>query len=134
MRILGLSCYFHDAAAALLVDGQLIAAAEEERFSRVKHDFGFPTRSIAFCLHRGNLTGADLDYVAFFEKPFIKFERILQTALQTVPKSHAVFRKAMTAWMLDKRWIKSRIRDLSGVPAERILFVEHHQSHAASAF
>jgi carbamoyltransferase len=134
MRILGISCYFHDAAAALLVDGQLVAAAEEERFSRLKHDFGFPARAIQFCLERGRMSGADLDYVAFFEKPFVKFERILQTALATVPRSHAVFRKAMTAWMLDKLWVKSRIRDRLGIDPARILFVEHHQSHAASAF
>src|SRR5690242_18804451 len=134
MRILGISCYFHDAAAALLMDGQLVAAAEEERFSRVKHDFEFPARAIRFCLDRGRVSGADLDYVAFFEKPFIKFERILQTAIATVPRSHAVFRKAMTAWMLDKLWVKSRIRDSLGISADRILFAEHHQSHAASAF
>jgi carbamoyltransferase len=134
MRILGISCYFHDAAAALFDDGLLIAAAEEERFSRVKHDFGFPERAIRFCLQKADITGADVDYVAFFEKPFIKFERILQTALGTVPRSHAVFRKAMTAWMLDKLWVKNRIRDFVGVAPERILFVEHHQSHAASAF
>jgi carbamoyltransferase len=134
MRILGISCYFHDAAAALLVDGRLVAAAEEERFSRIKHDFGFPTRAIRFCLERGKVSGADLDYVAFFEKPFIKFERILQTALATVPRSHAVFRKAMTTWMLDKLWVKSRIRDNLGIDPSRILFVEHHESHAASAF
>jgi carbamoyltransferase len=134
MHILGLSCYFHDAAAALLSDGTLIAAAEEERFSRVKHDFGFPERAIRFCLERGGIAGRDLDYVAFFEKPFIKFERILQTAISTAPRSQAVFRKAMTAWMLDKLWVKSRIRDIVGVPPERILFAEHHQSHAASAF
>jgi carbamoyltransferase len=134
MHILGLSCYFHDAAAALLRDGLLLAAAEEERFSRVKHDFGFPERAIRFCLDRAGISGADLDYVAFFEKPFIKFERILQTSLATAPRSAAVFRKAMTAWMLDKLWVKSRIRDIVGVPPDRILFVEHHQSHAASAF
>lgn len=134
MRILGLSCYFHDAAAAILDDGVLVAAAEEERFSRIKHDFGFPERAIHFCLDRAGIKGADLDYVAFFEKPFIKFERILQTSMATAPRSHAVFRKAMTAWMLDKLWVKSRIRDIVGVPPERILFVEHHQSHAASAF
>jgi carbamoyltransferase len=134
MLILGLSCYFHDAAAALLDDGVLLAAAEEERFSRVKHDYGFPDRAIAFCLEQAGTAGRDLDYVVFFEKPFIKFERILQNALATVPRSATVFRKAMTTWMLDKLWIKSRIRDRLGVPADRILFVEHHQSHAASAF
>jgi carbamoyltransferase len=134
MRILGVSCYFHDAAAALLENGLLVAAAEEERFTRIKHDFGFPSRAIAFCLQQAGIRGADLDYVVFFEKPFIKFERILQTAIATVPRSSTVFRKAMTTWMLDKLWIKSRIRDGLAIPADRILFVEHHQSHAASAF
>ena len=134
MHILGLSCYFHDAAAALLRDGDLVAAAEEERFSRVKHDFGFPERAVRFCLERAGISGADLHYVAFFEKPFIKFERILQTALATAPRSQAVFRQAITTWMLDKLWVKSRIREIVGVPVDRILFAEHHQSHAASAF
>jgi carbamoyltransferase len=134
MRILGLSCWFHDAAAALLEDGRLVAAAEEERFSRVKHDAAFPERAIRFCLDEARVGGRDLDYVAFFEKPFLKFERILQTALATVPASQQAFRQAMTAWMLDKLWIKNRIRDALGIAPDRILFVEHHQSHAASAF
>jgi carbamoyltransferase len=134
MRILGISCYFHDAAAALLEEGILIAAAEEERFSRIKHDYAFPQRAIRFCLDRGRITGADLDYVAFFEKPFVKFDRIVRSAIATAPRSHAVFRKAMTTWMLDKLWVKGRIRDTVGLPDDRILFVEHHQSHAASAF
>jgi carbamoyltransferase len=134
MRILGISCYFHDAAAALLQDGILTAAAEEERFSRIKHDYGFPHRAIRFCLEHGHVTGAHVDYVAFFEKPFVKFDRILRCAISTAPRSHSVFRKAMTTWMLDKLWVKSRIRDSVGVSDDRILFVEHHQSHAASAF
>jgi carbamoyltransferase len=134
MNILGLSCYFHDASAALLRDGQLIAAAEEERFSRVKHDFGFPSRAIQFCLGEGGIDGSQLDYVAFFEKPFVKFDRILQTTFAEVPKSAAVFRQSMTAWLLDKMWVKNRIREALRIPEERILFVEHHQSHAASAF
>ena len=134
MHILGLSCYFHDASAAILRDGQLIAAAEEERFSRVKHDFGFPSRAIAFCLEQAGIRGEDLDYVAFFEKPFVKFDRILNTTFAEVPKSGAVFRQAITAWLLDKMWVKNRIREALRVPDERILFVEHHQSHAASAF
>jgi carbamoyltransferase len=134
MNILGISCYFHDAAAALLRDGVLVAAAEEERFSRVKHDFGFPTRAIDFCLDRGGLDAGDLDYVAFFEKPLLKFERILQTAFAHVPRSGGVFRQAMTAWLLDKLWVKSRIRDATGIAEDRILFIEHHASHAASAF
>lgn len=134
MHILGISCYFHDAAAAILRDGELIAAAEEERFSRVKHDFGFPDRAIRFCLDEAGIEGRALDYVAFFEKPFVKFDRILQTAFANVPKSGGVFRQAITAWLLDKLWIKNRLRDALAIPADRVLFVEHHQSHAASAF
>ena len=132
MHILGLSCYFHDASAVILRDGVLLAAAEEERFSRVKHDFGFPSRAIEFCLQQAGIPGKDVDYVAFFEKPFVKFDRILQTAFAGVPRSGAVFRQAITAWMLDKLWVKNRIRDAVGVPADRIVFAEHHQSHAAS--
>ena len=134
MHILGISCYFHDASAAILRDGQLVAAAEEERFSRIKHDFGFPSRAIQFCLDEAGISGSDVDYVAFFEKPFVKFDRILQTAFAEVPKSAAVFRQAITAWLLDKLWVKNRIRETLRIPPERILFVEHHQSHAASAF
>jgi carbamoyltransferase len=134
MHILGISCYFHDAAAAVLRDGILVAAAEEERFSRVKHDFSFPERAIQFCLASAGITGRDLDYVAFFEKPFVKFERILHTAVAGVPRTSTVFRKAMTAWLLDKLWVKTRIREALGVPPDRILFTEHHLSHAASSF
>jgi len=134
MRILGISCFYHDAAAALLEDGQLVAAAEEERFSRKKHDYGFPRAAIRFCLARGGIRGSDLDYVVFYEKPFVKFERILKTTLQAAPKSWRVFSDAMTTWLLDKLWIKNLIRAEVGVPLERILFSEHHLSHAASAF
>jgi carbamoyltransferase len=122
MHILGLSCYFHDASAAILRDGRLIAAAEEERFSRIKHDFGFPARAVEFCLREAGIRGADLDYVAFFEKPFVKFDRILQTAFAEVPKSAAVFRQAITAWLLDKLWVKNRIRETVGIADDRILF------------
>jgi len=90
MHVLGISCYFHDAAAALVSDGVLVAAAEEERFSRIKHDFNFPDRAIRFCLGEGGLSGRDLDCVVFFEKPFVKFERILSTVLATAPLSGAV--------------------------------------------
>jgi carbamoyltransferase len=134
MHILGISCYFHDAAAALLRDGALVAAAEEERFSRVKHDFSFPERAIRFCLTRGGIAARDLDYVAFFEKPLVKFERILQTTVATAPRSASVFRQAMTGWLLDKLWVKSLLGSTLGVPPDRILFCEHHESHAASAF
>ena len=134
MDILGVSCYFHDAAAALLRDGRLVAAAEEERFTRRKHDYEFPQHAIDFCLGAGGIRGADLDYVVFFEKPFVKFERLLLSALQTFPRSHRVFREAMITWLGDKLWIKHLIQKRLGVPPSKILFCEHHLSHAASAF
>ncbi|MGB2887245.1 MAG: carbamoyltransferase [Candidatus Acidiferrales bacterium] len=134
MHILGISCYYHDAAAALLRDGQLVAAAEEERFSRIKHDFGFPRNAIRFCLEAGGILGSDLDYVAFFEKPFRKFDRILMSVFQTYPQSWKVFREAMIAWMIDKLWVGSTIEAELGIPKEKVLFSEHHLSHAASAF
>jgi len=132
--VLGLSCYFHDAAAALIHDGQLVAAAEQERFSRRKHDYEFPQEAIDFCLRRAGITAADLDHVVFFEKPFVKFERLLLTSLQTFPRSVGVFREAMVTWLGDKLWVKHLIQKKLGVPAARILFSEHHLSHAASAF
>jgi carbamoyltransferase len=134
MYILGISCYFHDAAAALIKDGKLIAAAEEERFSRVKHDFGFPENAINFCLDYAGISGEDLDYVVFYEKPFHKFERILMTTLQNFPKSWKVFREAMITWLGDKLWVKSHIKDKLDIEEKKILFGEHHLSHAASAF
>ena len=134
MNILGISCYFHDAAAALLSDGQLIAAAEEERFTRKKHDYEFPQHAIDFCLRAGGIETADLDYVVFFEKPFIKFERLLLSSMQTFPHSHRVFREAMITWLADKLWIKTLIQKRLGIPPNKILFSAHHVSHAASAF
>ncbi len=134
MRILGISCYFHDAAAALLEDGRLIAAAEEERFSRRKHDASFPTRAIRFCLDTAGIDSRGLDRVVFFEKPFLKFERMFASVLASYPLSLDVFREAMLAWLGDKLWIKNRIVEELGVPASKVLFSEHHLSHAASAF
>jgi carbamoyltransferase len=132
--ILGVSCYYHDAAAALLHDGLLTAAAEEERFSRVKHDYGFRRNAIQFCLDQAGLEGKDLDYVVFFEKPFRKFDRILMTALQTYPQSWKVFRDSMISWMADKLWIGATLQSELGVSKEKVLFCEHHLSHAASAY
>jgi carbamoyltransferase len=132
--ILGISCFYHDAAAALLKDGMLVAAAEEERFSRNKHDSGYPTHAVAFCLEEAGISPDDLDYVVFYEKPLPKFERLLTTALATWPKSTVVFREAMITWLNEKLWIKDRIRRQVSVPPEKVLFVEHHMSHAASAF
>ena len=109
MNILGISCYYHDAAAALLQDGILVAAAEEERFSRKKHDYGFPTHAIDFCLRQGGIVGRDLDFLVFYEKPLVKFERILMTCLGTFPRSWKVFREAMIGWLDEKLWIKNRL-------------------------
>ena len=134
MRILGISCYFHDSAAALLEDGLLIAAAEEERFTRKKHDFEFPHNAIEFCLEQGKISGAHLDYVVFFEKPFVKFDRILRTSLQGFPKTYRMFVQSMRTWLFDKLWIRSLIARTLGIERERVLFSEHHLSHAASAY
>ena len=111
MNILGISCFYHDSAAALLHDGVLVAAAEEERFSRITHDFGFPEEAIAFCLEQGGIEAEDLDYVVYYEKPFVKFERILTTSLQTFPKSYGVFRESMITWLTEKLWVKNLISD-----------------------
>ncbi|MGH7393568.1 MAG: carbamoyltransferase family protein [Candidatus Rokuibacteriota bacterium] len=134
MNILGISCFFHDAGAALLQDGALTAAAEEERFSRKKHDYGFPARAIDFCLRAGRIRGQDLDMVVFFEKPFLKFDRILRSAMASFPRSRGVFQESMIAWMTEKLWIKGQIRQTLGVDESRIFFSDHHMSHAASAF
>lgn len=134
MNILGISCYFHDAAAALLKDGVLIAAAEEERFSRIKHDFEFPENAIEFCLEMGGIEAGDLDYVMFFEKPFIKFERLLLCSMQTFPRSMKLFREAMVTWLGDKLWVKHLLLNKLGIPASKVLFSEHHLSHASSTF
>jgi carbamoyltransferase len=134
MNILGISCYYHDSAAALLVDGELVAAAEEERFSRRKHDFGFPTGAIEFCLAQAGLQGEDLDYAVFYEKPLLKFERILLSTLATYPRSYGVFRESMITWFNEKLWIKSQILTKLNLPEKKLLFVDHHMSHAASAF
>ena len=134
MYILGISCYYHDAAAALLDDGVLVAAAEEERFTRIKHDYNFPHKAIEFCLQQAGITANDLDYVVFYEKPLLKYERILMTTLQTFPQSWGVFRESMITWFNEKLWIKSEILTTLNIPDEKLLFVEHHLSHAASAF
>jgi carbamoyltransferase len=134
MYVLGLSFFYHDSAAALLRDGEIVAAAEEERFSRVKHDFGFPELSVRFCLEEAGITARDLDYVVFYEKPLLKFERIIMTAFRGYPRSWRAFGQAMMNWFGDKLWIKTLIRDRVGVEEKNVLFEDHHLSHAASAF
>src|SRR3990172_1227959 len=134
MNILGISCFFHDAVAALLGDGMLTAGGEKERFTRKKHDYIFPVNAIDFCLETGGIRGEDLDMVVFFEKPFLKFDRILRSAMQTFPRSRRVFQESMITWFTDKLWIKGLIRQKLGVPESKIFFSDHHLSHAASAF
>ncbi|MBK7642010.1 MAG: carbamoyltransferase [Planctomycetes bacterium] len=134
MNILGLSFYYHDSSAALVQDGKLVAAAEEERFSRVKHDSGFPKLAIEFVCKMGRITLDDVDFVVFYEKPFVKFERMLLTAMATFPRSSAVFRESMQRWISDKLWIKSHMARRLEIPASKILFAEHHVSHAASSY
>jgi len=134
MYTLGVSCFFHDAAAALLNDGEVVAAAEEERFTRRKHDYNFPEKAIDFCLRQANISGAEVDSVVFFEKPFLKLERILTTAANTYPSSREVFQKAMTTWLKDKLWIKGLLANYLKLDSKKVIFCEHHISHAASSF
>ncbi len=131
--ILGLSCWYHDAAACLLKDGVILAAAQEERFTRIKHDASFPVHAIAWCLRYAGITANDLTAVAYYDKPFLKFERLLETYLGTVPRSIPSFIKAMPVWLKRKFWIPEIIRKEIGFEGT-LLFCEHHESHAASAF
>ncbi len=133
MTILGISCFYHDSAAALVRDGAIVAAAQEERFSRKKHDAGFPTHAIEYCLREASLTMAEVDYVVFYDKPLMKFERILQTSLAFAPAGIRPFMMAIPLWMKEKLWIPSVIRKNLSYDGP-VLFTEHHESHAASAF
>jgi carbamoyltransferase len=134
MYILGISCYYHDGAAVILKDGELIAAAEEERFSRKKHDASFPKLAIEFCLRKAGITSEELDYVVFYEKPFLKFERIFLNTLSYTPKTRAFFKESMKEWFFDKLWIKSHILTELNINAAKLLFCEHHISHMASSY
>lgn len=133
MYILGISCFYHDAAAVLIKDGKLLAAVEEERFSRIKHDSSFPENAINFCLKYASIKTQDLSYVGFYEKPFIKFERLLQTYLNNAPKGLPSFLEAIPVWAKEKLWIKSFIQKKLDWEKE-IVFIPHHLSHAASSF
>jgi carbamoyltransferase len=133
MNILGISAFYHDSAACLMQDGRIVAAASEERFTRKKHDHDFPINAARYCLRAGGITAADLDYVGFYDKPLLKFERILSTYLATSPRSYASFMKAMPLWLTEKLWTPHAIRKALDYEGP-ILFAEHHESHAASAF
>jgi carbamoyltransferase len=133
MHILGISAYYHDSAACLVKDGEIMAAAQEERFTRKKHDYNFPENAIRYCLDYANISGSDLDYVAFYDKPFIKFERLLETYLAYAPKGIMSFWKAMPVWIKQKLWISDLIKEKLDYKG-KIIYPEHHESHAASAF
>lgn len=133
--ILGISAFYHDSAAALIVDGRIVAAAQEERFTRKKHDAGFPAEAAAFCLRQAGLTRDELEYVVFFDKPLLKFERLLETYLAYAPAGYRSFHMAMPIWLKDKLYTRRAIRDgLGGLGRARLVFADHHESHAASAF
>ena len=134
MVVLGISAFFHDAAAALVVDGEVVAAAQEERFSRIKNDASLPVEAARFCLETAGITIADVDHVVFYEKPLRKFERILVGHLRAFPRSLAQFSRSMTKWLEQRLWTKSDLVRALGCAPERVLFCDHHLSHAASAF
>src|SRR6266511_3781063 len=132
-NILGISAFYHDSAACLVQEGRLVAAAQEERFTRKKHDANFPRHAVDYCLREGGITIREVDFVAFYEKPFTKFDRILHSYLAYAPAGLPSFLKAIPIWIKEKIWMKALIaRELDF--AGRILFPEHHESHAASAF
>ena len=133
MYILGISCHYHDSAAALLNDGMLVAAAQEERFSRKKNDAAFPERAIDFCLEQANISARNIDYAVFYEKPFVKAARLMTSIIATFPKSRRLFQDGIHLWLKEKLWVKEYIRNYLNIEPNRILFVEHHLSHAASA-
>src|SRR5438105_15666008 len=140
MRILGISMFYHDSAAALIEDGRIVAAAQEERFTRKKHDSRYPRQAIAYCLAEGRTTLSDLDFVAFYDKPFLKFERLLETYLAFAPRGFSSFRTALPVWIKDKLFQRGTLlQELKALQAgidwdKRLLFSEHHLSHAASAY
>ncbi len=140
MHILGISAFYHDSAAALIEDGRVVAAAQEERFTRKKHDSDFPHFAVEYCLSEGGISGGDLDHVVFYEKPFVKFERLIETYLAFAPRGFPSFVKAMPLWLKEKLFLKRLLTEMLNQVSKdvdwkgKLLFSEHHQSHAASAF
>src|SRR5476651_2360317 len=134
MRILGISAYYHDSAASLIEDGRIVAAAQEERFTRKKHDPGFPSRAVEYCLREAGIAASQLDLVGFYEKPLVKFSRLIETYIACAPQGLRSYLMALPLWLTEKLWMRDDIRDrLEGYNGE-ILFGDHHESHAASAF
>jgi carbamoyltransferase len=140
LKIIGISAFYHDSAAALIIDGKIIASAQEERFSRIKNDAEFPGQALEFCFAEGSkylgseLKIDDIDYLVFYEKPILKFERILLTTLRYFPKTFWFFVKSMMTWFSDKLWIKGKLAKLSRIAPNKILFSKHHLSHACSSY
>ncbi len=138
MRVLGLSAFYHDSAAALVEDGRIVAAAQEERFTRKKHDPSFPSHAISYCLEEGKVGFGEIDKIVFYDKPFLKFERLLETYIAMAPRGFKSFRMAIPVWLKEKLFQKKLLRDelerFGEVDKDRLLFCEHHLSHAASAF
>jgi carbamoyltransferase len=133
--ILGISAFYHDSAAALVLDGRIAAAAQEERFTRIKHDPGFPRQAVDDCLREAGISPAEVDYVAFYDKPLTKFERLLETYLSYAPRGLRSFRMAMPLWLKEKLHMRRTLRQGLGGPSRaRLIFTDHHESHAASAF
>jgi len=140
MRILGISAFYHDSAAALVRDGEIVAAAQEERFTRKKHDSGFPRNAVRYCLGEDGATLDDIDHVVFYDKPFVKFERLLETYLAFAPRGLRSFQMALPVWakekLFQKRMLSRELKEVGGARLDdrKMLFTEHHLSHAASAF
>lgn len=141
MKLLGISAHYHDSAAALIIDGKIIAAAQEERFSRKKHGPDFPQHAVRYCLKAGNLGILDLGGVVYYDKPLLKFERLLETYLSYAPRGFKSFVMAMPVWLKEKLYLKSVLKKELAAIGEckeealpRLMFTEHHQAHAASAF
>ena len=139
--ILGISAFYHDSAAVLIIDGDIIAAAQEERFTRIKHDAGFPGHAISYCLEEASVGLTDIDQVVFYDKPLVKFERLLETYLATAPRGFSSFSSSMPVWLKEKLYLKPVLRkelaklgNCKTKQLPQLLFAGHHQSHAASAF
>lgn len=139
--ILGISAYYHDSAAALVNTGELVAAAQEERFTRRKHDAGFPAQAVRYCLEEAGRRLQDIDFIVFYDKPLVKFDRLLETYLSFAPQGFRSFVSSMPIWLKDKLFLKStlkqelaRVGQIKEKELPPLLFTEHHQSHAASAF
>ena len=139
IKILGISAYYHDSAAAVIVDGEIVSAAQEERFTRKKHDARFPRNAVSYCIEEINISLSDIDYIVFYDKPLVKFERLIETYLSFVPKGFQSFVTAMPIWLKDKLFLKSTLKkeliklsQLKETDLPPLLFTEHHESHAAS--